>query len=162
MTPLSAVGLTGTKQSSPALCVLRSLGSTWAARVAAAASGVATAADHKVPYSVEATQVALDYCYCGAIAIPPAVAVEVYAVTPSPPKATAAPAACGRHHCAGCLRYGCVLAFGRLDFARHYKVATLADAAAAMIKEQMSVANVCFFFRAVSPPACLPPACSSC
>jgi hypothetical protein len=33
-----------------------------------------------------------------------------------------------------------------LDFARHYKISTLADAAARMIKDQMSVANVCLFF----------------
>lgn len=33
-----------------------------------------------------------------------------------------------------------------LDLARHYKITVLADAAAEMIKEQMSVANVCVFY----------------
>jgi hypothetical protein len=33
-----------------------------------------------------------------------------------------------------------------LDLARHYKISVLADAAAEMIKEQMSVTNVCIFY----------------
>lgn len=86
------------------------LGSTWKQRVAAAASGIASVADVKVPYSLSATKVALDFCYSGAVEIPAGDVVEV------------------------------------LDLSRHYKISVLADAAAAIIKEQMNATNVCIFY----------------
>ena len=86
------------------------LASTWKDRVAASVSGVATVADVKVPYTLAATKVALDFCYSGAVEIPAGEVVEV------------------------------------LDLARHYKISVLADAAAAIIKEQMNATNVCIFY----------------
>ena len=86
------------------------LASTWKERVTASANGVATVADVKVPYSLSATKVALDFCYSGAVEIPAGDVVEV------------------------------------LDLSRHYKISVLADAAAAIIKEQMNATNVCIFY----------------
>ena len=53
------------------------LASTWKDRVAASVSGVATVADVKVPYTLGATKVALDFCYSGAVEIPAGEVVEV-------------------------------------------------------------------------------------
>jgi hypothetical protein len=86
------------------------LASTWKERVTATANGVASVADVKVPYSLSATKVALDFCYSGAVEIPAGDVVEV------------------------------------LDLSRHYKISVLADAAAAIIKEQMNATNVCIFY----------------
>lgn len=74
----------------------------------------------EIAYSLQAVKVALQFCYTGEVNF-----VQMYNLTPE-------------------------MVVEVLDLAQHYKIAGLANAAAAVIAEQMSVSNVCAVLSAAS------------
>ena len=74
----------------------------------------------EISYSLQAVKVALQFCYTGEVNF-----VQMYNLTPE-------------------------MVVEVLDLAQHYKIAGLANAAAAVIAEQMSVSNVCAVLSAAA------------